>query len=185
MNENDTVVKSTTKTIAGTAALAALAFVTSLLEFPIFPAVPFLKLDFSLVFILLAGFLFGPVSGVCASAVKELLRFLIGSSTGGVGEIANFIVSVGFIIVPTVVYKFKKGLPTVIITLVVGCVIQIALALLTNRFINFPLYMKDLAAEKFAEWWYFILFFNMIKSVSVSVVTVLIYKKISAFIKRI
>ena len=100
-----------TKKIAGTAAFAALAFVISLLEFSIFPAAPFLKLDFSCVFILLAGFTFGPVSGLCASAVKELIRFLIGSSTGGVGEIANFIVTAAFIVVPTVVYRFKKGLP--------------------------------------------------------------------------
>lgn len=185
MRDDKTVAKSTTKTIAGTAALAALAFVISLLEFPIFPAVPFLQLDFSLVFILLAGFLFGPISGVCASAVKEVLRFLIGSGTGGVGEIANFVVSVGFIIVPCLVYRYKKGLPTVIFTLCIGCLIQAALALVANRFINFPLFMGDAAKETFNAVWHFILFFNLIKTVSVSVITILIYKKISAFIKRI
>ena len=183
MTEKDNM--SVTKKLAGTGAFAALAFVVSLLEFPIFPSTPFLKLDFSLTFILLAGFIFGPVSGVCAAAVKELLRFIIGSSTGGVGEIANFAVSVGFIIIPTLVYRFKKGLPVVIITLASGCVMQVLLSLVANRFITFPLYMGNIAAEKFAEWWYYIVFFNLIKSVSVSVISIAVYKKISGFVKRI
>lgn len=176
---------SSTKKLAGTAVFAALAFVTSLLEFPIFPATPFLKLDFSMAFILLAGFIFGPVSGVCTAAVKELLRFIIGSSTGGVGEIANFAVSAGFIIIPTLVYRFKKGLPVVIVTLLIGCVMQVLLSLIANRFITFPLYMGNVAAEKFAEWWYYIVLFNLIKSVSVSVISVAVYKKLSKFIKRL
>ena len=174
-----------TKKIAGTAAFAALAFVISLLEFPIFPAAPFLKLDFSCVFILLAGFTCGPVSGLCASAVKELIRFLIGSSTGGVGEIANFIVTAAFIVVPTVVYRFKKGLPTVIVTLLIGCALQVIAALFSNRFINYPLFMGEQAKEWFDKTWQYIVFFNLIKTAAVSVLTVALYKKISGLIKRI
>ena len=174
-----------TKKLVGTAAFAALAFVISFIEFPVFPAAPFFKLDFSLVFILLAGFTFGPFSGLCASAVKELLRFIVGSSTGGVGEIANLVVTIGFVMLPTVVYVFKKGLPTVMITLAVGCVIQVLLSLLVNRFVTFPLYMGEAAKDAFNGLWQFIVFFNLIKSVAVSVITVLVYKRISGFIKSI
>ncbi len=181
MNENVTV----TKRLVGTAAFAALSFVISLLEFPIFPAASFLQLDFSMAFILLSGFIFGPISGIFASAVKELLRFMIGSGTGGVGEIANFAITVCFIIIPTVVYKYKKGLPTVIITLIMGCLLQVTASLLVNRFINFPLFMGEGAAEAFARLWHFVLLFNLIKSVSVSVIAIMLYKRISGFIKRI
>lgn len=176
---------STTKKLAGTGVFAALAFVVSLLEFPIFPAASFLKLDFSLVFVLLAGFIFGPVSGIGVSAVKELLRFVMGSSTGGVGEVANFIVTLAFIVVPTVIYRYKKGLSTVIITLIIGCVLETAAALIANRFINFPLYMGDKAAEVFASLWQFVLLFNLIKTLAVSLVTIMLYKKVSALIKKI
>ncbi len=176
---------STTKKLVGTAFFAALAFVISLIEFPVFPSAGFLQLDFSMVFIALAGFIFGAWSGVTCSLVKELLRFAIGSGTGGVGEIANFVVTVSFIIVPTVVYQFKKGLPTVIITLSVGCVLQVVAALLTNRFINFPMYMGDSAAETFASLWVFVLLFNLIKSVASATLTVLLYKRISYVIKKI
>lgn len=176
---------STTKKLAGTGVFAALAFVVSLLEFPIFPAASFLKLDFSLVFVLLAGFIFGPVSGIGVSAVKELLRFVMGSSTGGVGEVANFIVTLAFIVVPTVIYRYKKGFSTVIITLIIGCVLETAAALIANRFINFPLYMGDKAAEVFASLWQFVLLFNLIKTLAVSFVTIMLYKKVSALIKKI
>lgn len=176
---------STTKKLAGTGVFAALAFVVSILEFPIFPAASFLKLDFSLVFVLLAGFIFGPVSGIGVSAVKELLRFVMGSSTGGVGEVANFIVTLAFIVVPTVIYRYKKGFSTVIITLIIGCVLETAAALIANRFINFPLYMGDKAAEVFASLWQFVLLFNLIKTLAVSLVTIMLYKKVSALIKKI
>jgi len=174
---------SITKRIVGSAMFAALAFVVSMLEFPIFPAAPFLKLDFSAVFVLLGAFIFGPIYGVCICLTKELIC-LLKSSTGGVGEIANFLIISGFILVPSVVYCFKKGFFTVVWTLIVGCLIQVALAMLANRFINFPLFMGDSAPQVFASLWHFVFFFNLIKSVAISIVTILLYKRISYLIKR-
>ena len=137
-------------TIAKLAMFAALAFGVSYLEFPIFPAAPFLQLDFSCVFVLLGGFMFGPVAAIIISGVKECLR-LFTTSTAGIGELANFIVTVSFVLIPTLVYRFKKGLPTVIVTLVVGCLIQVGVGLLTNRYINFPLFMQEVSAAMFAH----------------------------------
>lgn len=176
---------SNTKRIVGTAVFAALAYVVSMFEFPIFPATPFLKLDFSAVFIMLAGFIFGFFYGVGACAVKELVCFMTKTSTGGVGEIANFVVITGYILIPTLVYMHKKGFKTVIITLACGCLVQVALSLLANRFINFPLYMGDKAEAMFNSVWHFILLFNLIKSVAVSLLTIVLYKRLSGFIKRI
>ena len=175
---------NTTKKIVGVALFSALAYIISFLEFPIFPAAGFLKLDFSLVFILLAGFIFGPVFGISASAIKELLCFATKSSSGGVGELANFLITLGLILIPTIVYRYKKGLPTVIITLLIGCLVQTAVALLCNRFINFPLYMGDMAKDMFYKLWYYILFFNLIKSVAVSIITIILYKRVSYLIKK-
>ena len=135
--------KNITRKIVGVALFSALSFVVSLFEFPIFPAASFLKLDFSAVFVLLGGFMYGPVAGLAICAVKELIRFIMGSGTGGIGEIANFIVITSFIIVPTTVYRFKKGLPVVFITLAVGILCMTGAALFSNRFIMFPLYMGE------------------------------------------
>ncbi len=174
-----------TKRIVFTAVFAALSYGLSYLEFPIFPAAPFLKLDFSAVFIMLSAFMFGPIAGVTACGAKELLCFLTKSSTGGVGELANFIVISSFILLPSIVYCFKKGFLTVIVTLIIACFIQVGVALIVNRFINFPLFMGDMAASVFSELWVFVLLFNLIKSVAISAVTILLYKRLSKIIKAI
>ena len=174
-----------TKRLVGIAVFSAMAFVVSYLEFPIFPAAGFLKLDFSAVFICLSGFIFGPIAGVSVSAVKEILCWLIKSSTGGVGEIANFVVTLGLFLLPAIVYVYKKGIKTVVITMLIGCLIQVGLSLVSNRFIMFPLFMGSAAQSTFNSIWYYVLFFNLIKSVAVSLVTILLYKKVSGLIKRI
>ena len=174
-----------TRKTVGAALFSSLAFAVSLLEFPIFPAAGFLKLDFSAVFVLLGGFMYGPVVGVVICAVKELIRFIAGSGTGGIGEIANFIVITSFIIIPTVVYRFKKGLPVVVITLAAGITAMTAAALIANRFIMFPLYMGDGGKDAFYSLWYYIVFFNLIKGAAVSVIVFLLYKRLSALFKKI
>ncbi len=175
---------SKTKIIAGTAVFAALSFIVSFFEFSIFPGVPFLKLDFSSVFALLAGFIYGPFCGVAVCAVKETLC-IIKSSTGGVGELANFLVTVSFISVPAITYRYKKGFKVVVYTLIVGCLIQNGVALLANRFINFPLYLGSEAKEFFVSVWYYVWAFNAVKATSVSLITVMLYKRVSRFIKKI
>ncbi len=174
----------TAKRIALMAAFTALAYVVSLFDFPIFPAVPFLKLDFGNVFILLIAFLLGPIEGVLVCVLKESLR-IIGSSSGGVGELANMLVTSAYILLPAIVYQYKKGLKVVIPALAVGCILGTAVALLTNRFINFPLYMGAAAASVFAESFYFILAFNLIKTAAISILTLLLYKRLSNFLKKV
>ncbi len=170
-------------TIAKLAMLSALAFAVTFLEFPIFPPASFLKLDFANVFVLIGGFMYGPVAAVIISLIKECLC-LLKSSTGGVGELANFIVTFSFVIVPTLVYRFKKGLPTVALTLAIGCVLQVAAGLLSNRYINFPLFMGEGALAAFEALWWYVLLFNLIKGVAVGLVTVLLYKRISWLLNK-
>ncbi|MBQ8229321.1 MAG: ECF transporter S component [Clostridia bacterium] len=171
------------KRLALMAAFVALAYVVSLLDFPIFPATPFLKLDFGNVFILLISFLLGPVEGVAVCVMKELLR-IIGSSSGGVGELANMLATSAFILLPSIVYQFRKGLKWVVPCLVAACFLGTGAALITNRFITFPLYMGKSAAAVFADTFWFIVGFNLIKTAAVSVLTLLLYKRLSNFLKK-
>ncbi len=182
-----------TKNIAGMAVFSAISFLVYLIEIPIFAATPvsFLKLDLSNVFVLLAGFMYGPIPALIVSLVKELLHILVGT-TGGVGEFANIIITAFYILIPTIAYRKKKGLKIVIITLVLGCIVQSFISLLVNRFINFPFFLggapfipTESSDAFYFSVWYFILIFNFIKSVVVSVITVLIYKKTSYLFKKI
>ena len=175
---------SLVKCIAGTGIFSALAYLLSFLEFSIFPTASFLKLDFSAVFVLLGAFAFGPLYGVIICAIKELLCFLTKSTTGGVGEIANFLVICSFILLPSIIYRYRKGLKVVLITLIIACVLQIIASLLANRFITFPLFMKAGAKSAFHTLWPYVLAFNAIKSVSISVITVILYKRVSFILKK-
>ena len=174
----------TSKRISLMAAFVALSFAVSFLEFPLFPAAPFLKLDFGNVFILLISFLLGPVEGVTVCLLKEGLRAL-SSSSGGVGEVANFLVTSTYILLPSILYQYKKGFKTVVRALALACVLGVGAALLANRFINFPLYMGEGASAAFSKLFMVIVAFNLIKTVSVSILTVLLYKRLSNFFKKL
>ncbi len=165
------------------AVFVALSYAVSFLEFPIFPATPFLKLDFGNVFILLISFLLGAMEGGIVCVIKESLR-MIGSSSAIVGEIANACTTLAFILLPSIIYHYKKGLKAVIPSLAAACLLATGVALIANRFINFPLYMGDAAANVFQDVFWFLVAFNLIKTVSVSVLTVLLYKRLSNFLKK-
>lgn len=173
----------TTKRLVLMGLFVALSYVLSFFEFPVFPATPYLKLDFCNVFIMLPAFLLGPVEGILVCALKEILS-LIDSSSGGVGEIANFLMTSAFILLPAIVYRFRKGFKTVAATLAGACLIGTGTALLVNRFIVFPLYMGAGAADVFRSVFWFVLAFNLIKTASISLVTVLLYKRLSIFLKK-
>lgn len=173
----------TAKRLALMAAFVALAFAVSLLDFPIFPAVPFLKLDFGNVFILLIAFLLGPVEGVLVCVLKEALRVLT-SGSGGVGELANVLMTCSYILLPAIVYQYKKGLKWVLPCLLAACFIGTGVALFANRFITFPLYLGEGGAAFFKQTFWFIAAFNLIKTAAISVLTLLLYKRLSNFLKR-
>ena len=173
----------TAKRMALMGVFVALSYAVSFLEFPIFPSANFLKLDFGNVFITLISFLLGPVEGLLVCLLKEGIRAL-SSSTGGVGEIANICVTCSFIIIPAFVYQFKKGIKIVLPCLIVGCLLGTGVALITNRFIMFPLYMGKGAATFFEKNFWFVLAFNLIKTVSVSILTLVLYKRLSNFLKN-
>ncbi len=171
------------KRLAFMAIFVALSYAISFWEIPLFPATPYLKLDFGNVFILLISFLLGPIEGIIVCALKESLRML-SSSSGCVGELANMAVTTAFILLPSIVYQFRKGLRWVIPCLIAACFIGTGAALVTNRFITFPLYMKGAAAVVFKDAFWFIVAFNLIKTAVISFLTVLLYKRLSNFLKK-
>lgn len=176
----------TAKRLALMGIFVALSFVVSLLSFSIFPTSPvfFLELDFGNMFILLISFLLGPVEGVIVCVLKETLRIFAGS-TGGVGELANMLMTSAYILLPSIVYQYRKGIKSVALTLGLACVIGTIAALLVNRFITFPLFLGDAGAGVFMEGFWLIVAFNLIKTVSIGVLTLLLYKRLSNFLKKI
>ena len=180
------------KRIAVMGLFLALSYAVSLLEIPLplFGA-NFLKLDFGNVFIVLLSFLLGPIEGVIACFLKEALRCLTSSSLCA-GELANFIVTSAYLLLPSIVYCYRKNIKTVLITLSLGCVIATGTALACNRVLIFPVYAYLFGGsifgmtvqQAFGAFWVGILLFNLIKTVSISILTLLLYKRLSNFLKK-
>ncbi len=167
------------KLIAKMGIFTALSFALTFIEFPIFPITPFLKLDFSNVFVLIGGFSLGTIPGVIILVVKESLCLLKSSTV--VGQLANLIIGLCFTLVPFILYDLKRTFFRVIIGLLIGVLLMSSMSLVVNRYINFPLYGAPDSA--FLSMWHFVLFFNLIKSVTISVITLLLYKRVKGLIK--
>lgn len=176
------------KRLAFMGVFVALAYAVSIFSFALFPSsgVFFLELDFGNVFILLVGFLLGPVEGVIVCVLKEGLHVLLNlkGGTGGVGELANALMTSAYILIPSIVYQYRKGIKTVSFTLILACVVGTGVALLVNRFITFPLFLKDTAEQVFETNFWFIFSFNLIKTISISLISLLLYKRLSNFLKK-
>ncbi len=175
----------TTKTLVTLAMLTAMGYALSFLEFPIFPTAPFLKLDFTNVITLLAGYMTGIVGAFVVELIKQVLIFLTHSDTAGVGQIANLVMTMAFVIPPIVMYKYLKGKANVVVGMATGSVTQIIVALICNRYITFPLYMGEAASGAFASLWGYVLLFNLIKAVVISVITFLLYKRLSTLLNKL
>lgn len=173
----------TAKKLALIAAFTALAFGASFLDFPIFPAAPFLKLDFTFAIMLIAAYMLGALSGEMTVIIFTLFRLPL-SQTGMIGELANFIMAQFFVVIPSLIYERKRKFSVVTITLTAATLIISAVSLLINRYLLFPFYMQGGAAAFFADVWYLIVLFNLIKGASNAVITVLLYKRLKKILHK-
>ena len=128
--------------ITVTAMLAAVATVLMFLEFPVpFLIPPFVKMDFSELPALLASFSLGPVYGGVVCLIKTLICCLR-TSTGCVGELANFLIGLCFVLPAGFIYRHKKSRKSALIGSIVGAVVMALASIPLNYFISYPVYSK-------------------------------------------
>lgn len=126
--------------IAVTAILGAVATVLMFLSFPMPFLIPsFIKMDFSELPALLAAFSLGPASGVAVCLIKNLINVL-STTTGGVGELANFLMGIFFVLPAGWIYKRKKTRSGALLAAVVGAASMAAFSVPINYFISYPFY---------------------------------------------
>lgn len=177
-------------TMAILSAIAAILFLP-VFEIMVFPAVPFYKLDFSNLPVLLGAFAMGPVQGVIILGLKALLG-LLHTTSGGVGELADFIVGAAMVVPAGLIYRMRKTRTGALIGMLAGTICAIGAAILANYFIMFPAFgiteeaLVGMGSKMFAgvtSTWTFVFYitalFNLIKFAAISVVGYLIYKPLS------
>lgn len=179
------------------ALLAALATVLMMLSFSV-PFMPsFIKLDFSELPALLASFAIGPSAGVLVCLIKNLVN-LIFTTTGGVGELSNFMLGVAFVLPAGLIYRFKKSRLGAVLASGSGALAMAALSLPINYFITYPIYTKFLPIEAIISMYQaifpsvdgllacLIIFnipFTLLKGLLNALICFAIYKSLSPFLK--
>lgn len=181
--------------------LAAISVVLMLFEIPLPFAPAFYEIDFSEVPVMVGCFTMGPLAGAGIEFLKILLNFAVnGTDTAGVGEFANFLIGCSLVVPASVIYKRKRTKSGAVIGMAVGTVFMTVVGCFLNAFVLLPAYakafgmpmdaligmgsavngyIKDLAT--------FAIFavgpFNLLKGFLVSLIVLLIYKKISPILK--
>ena len=171
---NNTKSKVNIRLLVGTGMLSGLAFVLQYLEFPI-PIMPFfIRFDFS-----------------------DLLHCTVTQSFT-VGELSNFILGAVFTATAGLIYKKNKSKKGAIIGAVVGSVVMGIVSFPSNLFIVYPAYTKFMPMEAIigaysellpsvGKLWQALLIFNVpftiVKGLISTLITVLIYKRLSPVLK--
>lgn len=207
MNTTDVMTKQNAKTknkvrmMAQIGMLSAIAVVLMLFEIPLPFAPSFYEIDFSEVPVLVGSFAMGPLAGAAIEFVKILLNFAInGTTTAGVGEIANFLIGCAMVLPAAWIYKMNHTRKGAIIGMLTGTLFMAFIGCFLNAFVLLPTYAKAFGMpidalvgmgtavnSHITSLTTFVIFavapFNLLKGFLVSLIVFLIYKKISPILK--
>jgi len=166
------------------AMLSVIAYVIMFIEFPLPLFPPFLKLDFSDLPALIGAFAMGPMAGIIIEALKNILHFITKTTTGGVGEFANFLVGSALIIPAGILYIKSKTKKTAVYGVILGIILMSVVGAIANYYILLPFYAKMMPIDQIIAWsaaangaitdvktliLYAVIPFNLLKGVIVSV----------------
>ena len=180
-----------------TAMLSVIAFILMFFEFslPIIPS--FVKMDLSDLPALLGAFSMGPASGAAVCLAKNLLHLFI-TSTGGVGELSNFILGACFVFPAGLAYNRWKNKNSAFFGAFAGAILMGAISIASNYFIVYPFFYNIMPEETILAAYQLILPqmesmleclvifnapFTFIKGIFCLMVTMAIYKPLSPFLK--
>lgn len=160
----------------------------------------FLDMQFSELPAILAGFSLGPVAGVLVIILKCLLKFPF-TGTAFVGELTDMVLGILYVLPASIIYYRKKTRKTAVIALLVGTLASTLGAIILNRFVSIPFYVQfyfggnfDTLINVFCKPLYHsitrenfyliylsaaVLPFNILRLALVSIVTFLVYKRLS------
>lgn len=201
--KNKYVINYMTK-VAIFSALAIVLYVWVKFPLPFFP--PFLDVQFSNLPALLGGFALGPLGGALIIIIKALGKLAIsGTGTMFVGEIADVIIGLATVLSSSLIYKKYRTKKGGLIALIVGAIVWIVTAVIANWLVIIPTYIElffkgnveglvgmcQSVLPSMNKDNYMIIYligaalpFNAMLSISVSVITFIVYKRISIIFKK-
>ena len=191
--------KSVLRSLVVSALFGAIGFILMFVELgvPIMPS--FIKFDISELPALIATFAYGPIYGILVCFLKNALHLLV-TSTAGVGEMANFLMGIFFVVPAGLIYRYHKTRKSALIGSLCGSLSLGFFCVLINYFLIYPIYYKIMIPKNvilsayqailpsvdsiFESLLIFNLPFTAMKGIIVSILCFLIYKKLSPILKR-
>ena len=158
--------------------------------------------DLSEIPVLICTFYLGPVAGVLTEMIKVLIKLLLkGTTTAFVGDFANFAVGCSFILPASMFYHANKTRKTALIGMLVGTLVMTTFGSLFNAVYLLPKFaalfgmpldaivgMGTQVNSRITNVSTLVLFavvpFNLLKGVVDSILTGLLYKRISPILHK-
>jgi riboflavin transporter FmnP len=177
---------------------------TYILYLPIFriPIILFLQLNFSEVVIFIGGFSLGPLAAIFIGLFRFLFS-LFYTSTGGIGELADYLYSMAFVLPGVILYQWSRDKKTASIGFIIGFISQLTVTSLLNALVITDLYLTlflNLTPEAFLgyiqmvlpqvenPYWSLVLWmylpFNVFKNLVIIALTLFTYKRTHRLIKK-
>lgn len=170
--------------------LAALAWVISSFSFPLLPWVPFLKVDFSDIPVLLGMYIYGPLTGIAIAAFRSLLSYV---TTGGelgfpIGDTAAFIASVAYTLpIYFAITRFKTKAKQSVIGGVAATLSITSVLTVLNWLVIAPLYVRVMGFSVGPMREYLtvsVIPFNLAKGILVSIIFFVIFYKLYDYLEK-
>lgn len=190
-----------TRTLVAIGLGAAIAFVLQLFEFVIPFVPPFVKFDFSDLPAMILSFSLGPAAGILIELLKNILHIILkGTTSAGVGELSNFILGAVFVGTAGLIYRQNRTRKGAVIGMVCGSIAFALMGILSNLFVMFPFYTHVMGMpldaiiamgtkiSPYLDSSFKIIVlsvtpFNIVKGLLVSLVTLLLYKRLQPIIR--
>ena len=147
------------------------------------PIVLFLKYDPKDTIIAIAGFLYGPLSAVCVSAVVSAVEMFTTSETGWIGFVMNMLSTCAFVCPAAFLYSRKRTIRRAAVGLGLG-VVLVTIAMALWNYIMTPIYMgypREAVAELLVP---VFIPFNLLKAGLNTALTLLLYKPVNTALRR-
>ena len=175
-----------------------------LFDFPLgFIAPSIYKMDISDLPALIGTFAYGPLAGTIIEILKILIKIVLKpTSTAFVGEISNLLCGLALCIPAGIIYTKKHTFNGAIKAIIIGAISYVLLGTAMNYLFIIPAYVKmfdisldaiismgsqiaPIVKDKLTFCLICVAPFNLIKIVIVSILTLLLYKRISNLINRV
>lgn len=180
-----------------TAMLAAISYIMAFAEFPVPFSPSFARMDLSDFPALIGAFAFGPAVGVMIELVKNGLQ-LLSTSTGGVGELANFLMGSSYVLTAGLIYKWHKTKKMAAISCIFRSAAMGLTAAVANYFILLPMFETFMPMDQLVESFgmlipfihtkldvvlYNAFPFNLLKGLAIGAFTMMVYKRLTPVLK--